>query len=264
LDELGKRMALLNISLPGMIEQMKETRNHDLDTLDLLARGEMELLGRFVDSWNQVLLVRVSDAERESLAIYKPCQGEYPLWDFPHATLCLRERAAYLVGRALGWPFIPPTVLRDGVLGWGMVQLHVEADPEATYFTLRDDRLDDLMSIALFDCVANNADRKGGHLLLDAEGRIWCIDQALTFHAEPKLRTVIWDFAGEPIPPSYMGDLRRLRQGLAVDQPLARQMSDLLASDEMTAFRERVDRVLALGTFPFPEPGSRYLPWPLV
>lgn len=143
-----------------------------------LTRGAIEPVGRIVRSWNQVFLVRVDDGQQHGLAIYKPRAGEYPLWDFPHGSLCLREMAAYHLSRALGWPHIPPTVLRDGPNGFGMVQQFIEADPKANYFTLRQDRLPDLLPVALFDCLVNNTDRKGGHLLLDRQGHIWAIDHA--------------------------------------------------------------------------------------
>ena len=156
----------------------------------------MTVLGQILSSSNYAFLARVDDGELQALAVYKPRRGEVPLWDFAPGTLCMREVAAYVLSHALGWPLIPPTVLRDGSYGPGVVQLYIEADVDAHYFTFREERRADLVPVALFDIVTNNADRKGGHLLLDRDSRIWAIDHALTFHAEPKLRTVIWDFAG--------------------------------------------------------------------
>lgn len=229
-----------------------------------LIQGEMEPVGQVVETRNDVFLVRLDDGERQHLAIYKPCEGEYPLWDFPQGTLCLRERAAYLLSRVLGWPRIPPTILRDGFLGPGSVQQFIEFRPEANYFTLQKERRADFLPVALFDHVVNNADRKAGHLLFDAAGRLWAIDQALTFHIDLKLRTVIWDFAGEPIPVRYLDDLRHVRLELAPGHDLEAALSDLLSAAEMTALRERIDNLLVTGVFPQPDPDRVCLPWPLV
>jgi hypothetical protein len=232
--------------------------------LRLLAHGRIDLVGQILNSSNVTFLARVGDGDLEAFAIYKPRRGESPLWDFPRGTLCLRETAAYVVSRALGWPLIPPTVLRDGPYGVGALQLYVDADPEATYFSLRTGRLADLLPVALFDLLANNADRKGGHLLLDAAGRIWAIDNALTFHVEPKLRTVIWDFAGEAISQEYLEDLRRLRDHLARRSHLCRVLGRLLAEEEIAALRKRLTALLREATFPFPDPTRRQIPWPIV
>lgn len=248
---------------------METTSSLDNDTLAWLTTGSIDVISRVERSWNHVLLVRVTGAGRVGLAIYKPRAGEYPLWDFPHGTLCLRERAAYLVSVFLGWPRIPPTVLRDGPYGFGALQQFVEADPEANYFTLRGSRLADLLPVALFDHLINNADRKGGHILLDREGRLWAIDHALTFNEEPKLRTVIWDFAGEPIPEPYLDDLRRLRRELTAEVPadgpsIARALDRLLEPGEMRALLRRLDALLETSRFPYPDPDRVHLPWPLI
>lgn len=232
--------------------------------LRLLARGRIELVEQILNSSNLMFLARVDDGDLRALAIYKPRRGESPLWDFPRGTLCLRETAAYVVSRALGWPLIPPTVLREGPYGVGALQLYVDADPQATYFSLRTERLADLLPVALFDLLANNADRKGGHLLLDAAGRIWAIDNALTFHAEPKLRTVIWDFAGEAISQEYLEDLKRLRDHLARRSHLRRVLGQLLAAEEIAALRKRLTALLLEATFPLPDPTRRQIPWPVV
>ncbi len=230
----------------------------------LLAHGHVELLGQILHSSNFTFLVRVGDGDSETLAIYKPRRGESPLWDFPRGTLCLRETAAYLVSQELGWPLIPPTVLRDGPYGVGALQLYIDADPDATYFSLRDERLADLLPIALFDILANNADRKGGHLLLDADGRIWAIDNALTFHSQPKLRTVIWDFAGTAIQEEYLDDLRRLRQHLTRRSRLRQTLERLLTEEELAALRQRLAALLKEAVFPLPDPTRRQVPWPVV
>ena len=188
--------------------------------VQLLLEGRLELVGQILSSSNVIFLVSVIEDDLQALAVYKPYRGERPLWDFPQGTLCLREVAAYVISRALGWPLIPPTVLREGPHGIGALQLFIDADPQATYFSLCEERQADLFPVALFDILANNADRKGGHLLLDEWERIWAIDNALTFHVEPKLRTVIWDFAGESIPEAYQVDLRELKEQLVSEGSL--------------------------------------------
>ncbi len=222
----------------------------------------MTVLGQILSSSNYAFLARVDDDELQALAVYKPRRGEVPLWDFAQGTLCVREVAAYVLSQALGWPLIPPTVLRDGSYGPGMVQLYIEADVEAHYFTFREERRADLVPIALFDIVTNNADRKGGHLLLDQDSRIWAIDHALTFHAEPKLRTVVWDFAGSAIPQAYVADLDELLAHLSEGAEFCTMLAKLLKDDEIAALRARLERLLASGTFPKPDPTRRQVPWP--
>jgi hypothetical protein len=232
--------------------------------VELLSQGEVTLLGQIPWSSNVIFLTNVDDGDLSTLAIYKPRRGETPLWDFPHGTLCLREVAAYVVSRSLGWPLIPPTVLRDGPHGPGALQLYIDADPRASYFTLREERLPDLLPLALFDLVANNADRKGGHLLLDQGGRMWAIDNALTFHPAPKLRTVIWDFAGDSIPDEYQDDLRQLWDGLACKSALGQALNKLLAKDEIGALQVRLRTLLESTVFPHPDPSCRQVPWPML
>jgi hypothetical protein len=230
----------------------------------LLSQGRVELVGQILSSSNIIFMTRLDDGDYQSLAIYKPRQGERPLWDFAHGTLCLREMATYVLSQALGWPLVPPTVLRDGPYGLGALQLFIDADYEANYFTLREERLPDLLPVALFDVLVNNADRKGGHLLLDHWSRIWAIDNALTFHSEPKLRTVIWDFAGEPIPDEYLADLYQLQKHLAGENALRQALANLLAEDEIGALQARLVELLESATFPHPDPTRRQVPWPIV
>jgi uncharacterized repeat protein (TIGR03843 family) len=230
----------------------------------LLLEGDVELVGQILSSSNVIFLIRVTGDDAQTLAVYKPYRGERPLWDFPQGTLCMREVAAYVVSRALGWPLIPPTVLRDGPHGIGAVQLFIDADPQATYFSLCEKRQADLFPVALFDVLVNNADRKGGHLLLDARERIWAIDNALTFHTEPKLRTVVWDFAGETIPGAYQADLRGL-QGQLIDKgPLRETLTQLLAEEEIAALDARLAVLLESPILPHPDSQRRQVPWPLV
>ena len=229
----------------------------------VMATGDLEILGLLPRSSNYTFLARAGEGEGATLVVYKPRRGEIPLWDFPEGTLCQREVAAYLVARSLGWPNVPPTILRDGPEGVGSVQRFVPFDPEAHYFTLEPERADDFRKVALFDVVVNNADRKGGHCLLGEDGTIWVIDHGVCFSEEPgKLRTVIWEHVGEPIEASLLADLRRFREELhggAAGVALAA----LLAPEELGALADRADAVLADGRFPEPGPGRPY-PWPPV
>lgn len=232
---------------------------------NLLANGEIvEDHGRLRWSSNYTMLISVQDEELQSLAIYKPQKGERPLWDFPDGTLCKREVAAYVVSHELGWEIVAPTVLRDGPLGLGAVQLFIEHDPEITYFQLSDDFIPQLQRFALFDYITNNTDRKGGHCLLDNQGKLWGIDHGICFHHQSKLRTVIWDFAGEPIEEELMNDLSQLCGVLAdAEAPFRQRLLKLLSSVEIQALEMRLNRLLNQRQFPKPGPGPNY-PWPAV
>jgi uncharacterized repeat protein (TIGR03843 family) len=230
------------------------------ETLALLARGAVTVKGRMPWSSNATYLVEVALDGRQGLAVYKPARGERPLWDFPRG-LFKRELGAWLLSEALGWGLVPPTVVRDdGPLGPGALQRFIEADFEQHYFTLQPDPAhhERLMRICVFDLVANNADRKSGHCLLGPDGLIYAIDNGLCFHAEPKLRTVIWEFGGRAIPDALLADLRRL-----VKAGLPGALAELLAPAESKALLARARRVLGQGEFPAETGGHRY-PWPLV
>lgn len=228
-----------------------------------MATGDLEILGLLPRSSNYTFLARAGDGDDAVLVVYKPRRGEIPLWDFPEGTLCQREVAAYLVARALGWPNVPPTILRDGPEGVGSVQRFVPFDPQAHYFTLEPERADDFRRVALFDVVVNNADRKGGHCLLGEDGTIWVIDHGVCFSEEPhKLRTVIWEHVDEPIEPALLEDLRRFA-GELDGGDAGTALGDLLSLEELAAMRQRVDAVLVGGRFPEPGPGRPY-PWPPV
>jgi len=233
-------------------------------TEELLARGEIEVVGRIAWSSNDARLVSVTRGSDALTAVYKPGRGEQPLWDFPSGSLFRREVAAYELARALGWRIVPETVLRgDGPLGPGMLQRFVEHDPRVHYFALVDDRPAELRRFAVFDVVANNADRKAGHCLLArADDRVYGIDHGLTFHADWKLRTVIWDFAGEPLDGAERAALERLCR--ALDGPLGTRLAALLDAREVAATRGRTAALLHAGSLPEPDPGYRSLPWPLV
>ncbi len=230
--------------------------------LRLLRGGALkETHGLIPWSSNYTFLMGIADDELSALVIYKPREGERPLWDFPTGSLCQREQAAFLVSEALGWGIVPPTVLRDGPHGFGVVQLFIPHDPEQNYFTLARTHQAQFRRIALFDHIVNNADRKGGHCLLDEKGQIWAIDHGICFHAEPKLRTVIWDFQGQSIPPALLEDVQQLRGKLGGD--LHEALCELLTPAEVEALGNRIDALLESGVFPQPGPGPNY-PWPPV
>ena len=231
-----------------------------------LLEGDMELLGLMPGASNYTFLARLlrpgaAGTEPERLVVYKPRRGEAPLWDFPPGTLCQREAAAFEISRAGGFGFVPPTVLRDGPVGIGSVQAFVHHDFECTAFDLFESHTDDLRRIALFDLVVNNADRKAGHVFPDAEGNVWAIDHGICFHVEPKLRTVLWDFAGEPIAEADRACLRRL--GAALQGELAPVLAGLLDPVEVEILHRRLTAVLAAEAFPAPGTG-RSFPWPPV
>jgi uncharacterized repeat protein (TIGR03843 family) len=227
--------------------------------LDLLSRGTIEVKGRMPGASNVTLLVECALGKDTALAIYKPRRGERRLWDFPPG-LWKRELAAYLLSESLGWGIVPLTVPRDGPHGEGSLQLFVHADFEQHYFSLMEDAAhhDTLRRICLFDLLTNNADRKSGHCLLGPEGRIFAIDNGLILHVDPKLRTVIWDFAGEPIPPSLLGDLRRL-----IKNGLPGALAELVVPEECQALLARGRALTKMAAFPADPSGMRY-PWPLV
>lgn len=230
------------------------------DAIAILEQADVELLGRMPYSSNATFLVDLCEAgEPVAQGIYKPLRGERDLWDFPPA-LYQREVAAFRLCEQLGWGFVPPTVIRDAELGVGSLQLFVPARFEEHYFTLLDDERfhDDFRRLCAFDLVTNNTDRKSGHVLLDPDDRIWAIDNALSFHAEFKVRTVIWDFAGEPLPTGVRDDLERLETaGLAPD------VAVLLDPFERDAVLARARALRIEGAFPFDATGRRY-PWPMV
>jgi uncharacterized repeat protein (TIGR03843 family) len=228
-------------------------------SLDLLSRAEVRVKGRMPWASNATFLAELHLDGQTALAVYKPLRGERPLWDFPPG-LFKREVAAYELSQALGWGLVPPTVRREGPFGEGSIQLFVPADFEQHYFTLHADPThhDALRRVCAFDLVANNADRKSGHCLLAPDGRIYAVDNGLTFHVEPKLRTVIWEFAGEPIPDAILEDLHRL---VAAGPPPA--LAELLAPAEQEALVARTKTLLRARRFPRDPSGRRY-PWPPV
>lgn len=233
------------------------------EEIRLLQRGELRILGLLPRSSNYTFLAKVAANGDEALAVYKPRAGEAPLWDFPDGTLGLREVAAYRVAQELGWPRVPPTLYREGPEGPGSVQLFVEFDVQHHYFTLLRGREDIFRRVALFDAVVNNADRKGGHCLLAGDGDVFVIDHGVCFSAMPKLRTVIWEFAGEPIDEGLLADLHRVRAGLDAGGELRTQLVPLLRPQEIEAIGGRL--LALLDERRFPEPGGeRPYPWPAI
>ncbi|MFE0812369.1 SCO1664 family protein [Streptomyces sp. NPDC058848] len=262
----------------------------DTAAADLLALGELTVRGRIRDASNAALYCTVTHEGREAACVYKPVAGERPLWDFPDGTLAQREVAAYEVSEATGWGLVPPTVLRDGPYGEGMVQLWIEAVPETELLALVDAEepgpgwkavalaevgdgrtallvhADDerLRRLAVLDAVINNADRKGGHLLPAAGERLYGIDHGVTFHAEDKLRTLLWGWAGDPLTGDALTVLDGLREALEDGATLATRLGALITPAELAATRARVDALLTSGRHP--EPGGEWpaIPWPPV
>ena len=224
--------------------------NVDPSAKDLIRSGEIVSCHLSPAGSNYTFLVQIQLGDATSLAIYKPRDGESPLWDFPSGTLYKREYAAYLLSQILEWDFIPFTIIREGPYGIGTVQEFVEHDPRQNYYTLDDGKADQLKVIACFDLVANSTDRKPNHLILDSVGKLWSIDHGLTFHADTKIRTVIWDFPGERIPKHLLEGLRKLSMQLDNPQGRLKELLEFLHPEEAEALGRRVQWVLTEGVYP--------------
>ncbi|MYV49530.1 SCO1664 family protein [Streptomyces sp. SID2888] len=261
-----------------------------VSTAELLATGELTVVGRIREASNAALYCTISLDGREAACIYKPIAGERPLWDFPDGTLAEREVAAYEVSETTGWGLVPPTVLRDGPYGRGMCQLWIEGQPEAELLALVDAEepedgwravapadlgdgrtallvhADDvrLRRLAVLDAVINNADRKGGHLLPSDDGHLYGIDHGVTFHTENKLRTLLWGWAGDALTGEAVEVLKALRDALADGGALAARLAPLITPVELDATRARVDALLESGTHPQPTEDWPAIPWPPV
>lgn len=224
-----------------------------------LRLGELELKGQFMLGSNYTFLVTVHHAGRKYKAVYKPLGGEQPLWDFPDNTLALREVAAYLVSEALGFHFVPFTTLRaEGPHGAGSLQQYIQYDPEYHYFSFTTEDRERLRPVALFDLLVNNADRKGSHVLVEsATNKLWLIDHGICFHEQDKLRTVIWDFAGQPIPEELLAPLRRVPE-------LGGLLEPYLSREEISALKRRAKSLLREGMFPYQPSDRRAMPWPML
>ena len=234
--------------------------------LEILERGALENEhGLMRWSSNYTFLVSVKEGDEELMAVYKPRRGERPLWDFPDGTLCQRERAAFLTSHQLGWQIVPPTVLREGPRGIGSVQFYVDHDPEMNYFSFDETLLPQAARICAFDVMVNNADRKGGHVLVDSQGHVWGIDHGITFNSAPKLRTVIWEFAGQPIPTDLLDDMQNLSAELEnADSAYYQALTELLTEREIAMFKSRTRHLLKTRKFPQPGPNGPNYPWPPV
>lgn len=259
------------------------------EALDLLAHGQLEIEGRLVDASNTTLRAEITLDGVTRRCVYKPVQGERPLWDFPDGTLAGREVSAFLVSQATGWDVVPPTILRDGPLGTGALQLWIDEPAEfepligfvpaydvptgwLPVANARDEdgdayalaHADDprLARLAVFDAVINNADRKGGHVLYPATGSVHGVDHGVSFHIENKLRTVLWGWTGKPLPPAEIEVLRSLTERL--DGPLGAALEDHLTVSEVQHLRLRVKRLLRNNRFPKPPPDWPAIPWPPV
>ncbi|MGG7574848.1 SCO1664 family protein [Streptomyces sirii] len=261
---------------------------------DMLLEGELTVRGRIQEASNAVLYCTVAHDGHSAACVYKPVAGERPLWDFPDGTLAQREVAAYEVSRACGWDLIPPTVLRDGPYGTGMVQEWIDP-PESSdevpellalvegeepgpgwkavgFAQLGEGRTallvhadhPRLRRLAVLDAVINNGDRKGGHLLPGADGRFFAIDHGVTFNAEDKLRTLLWGWAGEPLTDEALEVLRGLREALQEAAPLAARLAELITDAEIEALRARVAGLLSSGRHPEPSGEWPAIPWPPV
>ncbi|MEU5715154.1 SCO1664 family protein [Streptomyces sp. NPDC020403] len=268
----------------------------------LLAEGELTVLGQVRGASNAVLHCTVAYEGEERTCVYKPVAGEQPLWDFPDGTLARREVAAYEISEATGWGLVPPTVLRDGPYGEGMCQLWIEAEeaadgsaPDAAHglpplLALVEDEepgegwkavgfaevgggrtallvhADDprLRRLAVLDAVINNADRKGGHLLPAPGGRLYGIDHGVTFNADDKLRTLLWGWAGEPLPAEAVTVLERLSADLEPGRALATRLAELITEAELAALRGRIEALRASGRHPQPSGEWPAIPWPPV
>jgi hypothetical protein len=229
----------------------------------ILEHGEIEIKGQFVRGNNYTFLVSVCRDGKEIPAVYKPQRGEQPLWDFPVNSLAGREVCAYQVSQALGLGIVPLTILRDGPLGPGSVQQYIDHNPDYHYFNFRVTDLERLRPSAFFDLLVNNADRKGSHILVQKRTRkFFLIDHGLCFHTEEKLRTVIWDFAGEAIPVNLLTALSGFRAALAEPGGPAAALAPYLSPEELEALRRRADALLETRQFPYPPEDRRSFPYP--
>jgi uncharacterized repeat protein (TIGR03843 family) len=232
----------------------------DAEARALLLDGEIDLEGRMLDASNVTLVGYIRTGELEAECVYKPVAGERPLWDFPDGTLAGREVSAALISEATGWRVVPPTVLRDGPFGPGMVQLWVDGDPDVDLaaFVRSDDP--GLRRMAIFDAVVNNADRKGGHIIPTSDGHVYGVDHGICFSVDPKLRTLLWRWAGQPLPAEALEVLENLTGDLMGD--LGDQLHEHLTRREVRRTQQRVAELLRSGRYPQPSGDWPALPWP--
>ena len=228
------------------------------DKFELLSTGELKVTGRLVDASNATLYATVTHGEQSMTCIYKPIAGERPLWDFPDGALAYREYAAYLLSNVCGFDLVPLTILRDGPYGSGMVQEWINIDESidlGSYFSSDSPKL---RSMALFDAIINNTDRKIGHLLPTLTGELFGCDHGVTFHSENKLRTVLWQWAGDPLTQSEIEILQKAKESINKEIDL----SPYLTASELSALSLRIDSLISIGAMPTPNPDWPAVPWP--
>jgi uncharacterized repeat protein (TIGR03843 family) len=230
--------------------------------LALLTRGELTIEGRLVEASNGTLLCQVEADGTAALCVYKPVTGERPLWDFPHGTLAGREYGSYLVSEASGWNLVPPTILRDGPYGEGMVQFWIDVDQSVDVERMVRSGDPRLRPMALLDAVLNNSDRKGVHLLPTPAGDVYGCDHGLTFHADDKLRTVLWGWHGEPMTDDEREVVRVLADLLADGGALRQALTPYLTRAELAATARRARQLCGSGRFPEPSGDWPAVPWP--
>jgi uncharacterized repeat protein (TIGR03843 family) len=231
-----------------------------------LQKAKLDLQGQFLIGSNYTFMCNLTYESADLTAVYKPARGEQPLWDFPPGTLAKREVAAFWVSEALGWDLVPPTVYRQDELplGPGSLQLYIDHDPEYHYFRFTEAEKQRLRPVALFDLLVNNADRKAGHILCDRQDHLWLIDHGVCFHTEDKLRTVVWDFAGEAIDKGLSDDLCTFTGDLQVTDEYRCHLEELLSRHEIGSLAARAQRLVESGFFPYPSGRRRPYPWPPV
>jgi uncharacterized repeat protein (TIGR03843 family) len=232
----------------------------DAEARALLLTGEIDLEGRMLDASNVTLVGYIRTGELEAECVYKPVAGERPLWDFPDGTLAGREVSAALVSEATGWRVVPPTVLRDGPFGPGMVQLWIDGDPDVDLAAFVRSEDPGLRRMAVFDAVVNNADRKGGHIIPTSDGHVYGVDHGICFSVDPKLRTLLWRWAGQPLPAEAVEVLEKLTGDLMGD--LGEQLHEHLTRREVRRTQQRVAELLRTGRHPQPSGDWPALPWP--
>jgi hypothetical protein len=231
--------------------------------VEAMRSGELSVTGRLVDASNATLygvIKMIDGAESDEIrVIYKPVAGERPLWDFPDGNLANREYAAFLISEIAQWNLVPTTILREGPFGPGMVQEWIDIDEtvDLALFYSEDQPL--LRKLALFDAVINNTDRKIGHLLPTADGKLLGCDHGVTFHHEDKLRTVLWQWAGMALSESETSQLQRLAGEILKEQVV---FQELLTEIELQALLARIERLISTGIFPEPSDEWPAVPWP--
>jgi uncharacterized repeat protein (TIGR03843 family) len=239
------------------------TMSETIPIQSIFQHGDLEIKGQFTLGSNYTFLVDVSYQEITVPAVYKPTRGEQPLWDFEESTLALREVAAYLVSEALDFHFVPFTTLReDGPYGAGSLQKFIEYDPSYHYFNFSNEDKQKLKPVVLFDLLVNNADRKGGHVFFETDisspsgtGKLLAIDHGICFHEDDKLRTVLWDFGGQPIPEELLSLLN-------INSSLLADLEPYLSPNEIAALQSRAERITKRGVFPHQPRDRRAMPWP--